>query len=98
VRALKRRSYLSKGFNGLGTGLSPAVGFAGLLDPTVYDFSIEDQPLVGILDTGFSANNPDLDYGRIQLGKDWVDGDNNPFFSDGEGNEHGTHTLGLNCC
>jgi murein DD-endopeptidase MepM/ murein hydrolase activator NlpD len=65
------------------------------LDPTLYDFSIEDQPFVGVLDTGFSGNNPDLDYSRIQLGKDWVDGDNNPLLADGEGNEHGTHTLGL---
>jgi hypothetical protein len=65
------------------------------IDSTIYDFPAEDQPFVGVLDTGFSGNNPDLDYSRIQLGKDWVDGDNNPLLADGEGNEHGTHTLGL---
>jgi hypothetical protein len=65
------------------------------IDATVYEFLLEDQPLVGLVDTGFSANNPDLDYSRIQVGKDWVDGDGDPFLSGGEGNEHGTHTLGL---
>lgn len=65
------------------------------IDAMIYDFPAEDQPFVGVLDTGFSGNNPDLDYSRIQLGKDWVDGDNNPLLADGEGNEHGTHTLGL---
>lgn len=56
---------------------------------------IINQPLVGIIDTGFSSENPDLDYDRIQLGKDWVDGDDNPLLSGGEGNEHGTHVAGL---
>lgn len=65
------------------------------LDLTSYNFPAEDQPLVGVIDTGLSANNPDLDYSRIQLGKDWVDGDDNPLLQTGEGNEHGTHTAGL---
>lgn len=55
----------------------------------------EDQPLVGIIDTGFSANNPDIDYSRITLGSDWIGGDSNPLLTPGEGNEHGTHILGL---
>ncbi len=55
----------------------------------------EAQPLIGIIDTGFSANNPDIDYSRITLGSDWIDGDANPLLSSGEGNEHGTHILGL---
>lgn len=73
------------------TYAEPPIG----VDPIAYNFSVEDQPFVGVLDTGFSGNNPDLNYDRIQLGKDWVDGDNNPLLSGGEGNEHGTHTLGL---
>ncbi|WP_017305805.1 S8 family serine peptidase [Spirulina subsalsa] len=58
-------------------------------------FQPEDQPLVGIIDTGFSADNPDLDYSNITLGRDWIDGDDNPLLSVGEGNEHGTHVLGI---
>lgn len=54
-----------------------------------------DQPLIGIIDTGFSANNPDLDYSQFILGQDRVDGDANPLLQPGEGNEHGTHILGL---
>ncbi len=60
-----------------------------------YDFPAEHQPLVGIIDTGFSGDNPDLDFDRIQLGRDWLAGDDNPLLQPGEGNEHGTHVLGL---
>ncbi|NEP13752.1 MAG: S8 family serine peptidase [Symploca sp. SIO2C1] len=55
----------------------------------------EDQPLVGIIDTGFSDNNPDIDYSNITLGQDFVDGDDNPLLAAGEGDEHGTHVLGI---
>jgi nucleoid-associated protein YgaU len=55
----------------------------------------EAQPLIGIVDTGFSANNPDIDYGRLLLGKDRINGDDNPLLAPGEGSEHGTHTLGI---
>jgi len=54
-----------------------------------------NQPLIGIIDTGFNGNNPDLDYRRFKLGSDRISNDNNPFLSPGEGNEHGTHILGL---
>ncbi|MGD2180498.1 S8 family serine peptidase [Lusitaniella coriacea] len=54
-----------------------------------------DQPLIGIIDTGFSTDNPDLDYSRILLGQDRIDGDDNPLLNSGEGNEHGTHVLGI---
>ncbi|MCL1473813.1 S8 family serine peptidase [Argonema antarcticum] len=54
-----------------------------------------NQPLIGVIDTGFSANNPDLDYRRFKLGSDRISNDGNPFLSPGEGNEHGTHILGL---
>ena len=63
--------------------------------PERFEFAQEAQPLVGIIDTGFAANNPDLNYENITLGYDWVDGDNNPLLAEGEGNEHGTHILGL---
>ncbi len=53
------------------------------------------MPLIGIIDTGFGANNPDIDYSRVTLGKDLVDGDDNPLLEVGEGNEHGTHILGI---
>lgn len=52
-------------------------------------------PLIGIIDTGFSANNPDLDYSRIILGKDWVDKDANPLLKIGEGDDHGTQILNI---
>ncbi|MEQ9368959.1 MAG: S8 family serine peptidase [Coleofasciculus chthonoplastes F3-SA18-01] len=66
-----------------------------LAEPVQYEFPQENQPLVGIIDTGFSDNNPDIDYSRISLGQDRIDGDNNPLMEAGEGNEHGTHVLGI---
>lgn len=54
-----------------------------------------NQPLIGVIDTGFAVNNPDIDYSRIILGQDWVDGDDNPLLEIGEGDEHGTLVLGL---
>ncbi|MFB2970221.1 S8 family serine peptidase [Aerosakkonema sp. BLCC-F183] len=63
--------------------------------PTSFDFPKANQPLVGVIDTGFSANNPDIDYSQITLGKDFVDGDDNPLLQSGEGSEHGTHVLGI---
>ncbi|MFP5273157.1 S8 family serine peptidase [Coleofasciculus sp.] len=66
-----------------------------LAEPVQYEFPQENQPLVGIIDTGFSENNPDIDYSRISLGQDRIDGDNNPLMEAGEGNEHGTHVLGI---
>ncbi|WP_072620283.1 S8 family serine peptidase [Spirulina major] len=53
------------------------------------------QTFVGIIDTGFAADNPDLDYDNIQLGSDFVDGDTNPLLDDAQGNEHGTHIAGI---
>jgi hypothetical protein len=60
-----------------------------------FDSPQSNQPLVGIIDTGFNANNPDIDYSRMILGRDRIDGDNNPLLQTGEGNEHGTHVLGI---
>jgi len=64
-------------------------------EPDSYEFPESDQPLVGAIDTGFSANNPDLDYDRITIGRDYLDGDANSLLQPGEGNEHGTHVLGV---
>ncbi|MBD1895739.1 PA14 domain-containing protein [Coleofasciculus sp. FACHB-129] len=71
------------------------VPVAKTVQPKRFEFVKADQPLVGVIDTGFSANNPDLDYSRIILGQDRVNGDANPLLSAGEGNEHGTHVLGI---
>jgi len=48
-----------------------------------------------VIDTGFARNNPDFDYSKIVWGKDYIDGDDDPLLNPGEGNEHGTHILGL---
>jgi Subtilase family len=58
------------------------------------DLSTRNQPLIGILDTGISRN-PDIDSTRITNLRDWVDGDNNPFLTPGQGSEHGTHVTGI---
>jgi len=60
-----------------------------------YSFNTADQPLVGVIDTGLNGSNPDIDYSRILLGKDWVGGDDSPLLETGETDEHGTQTLGL---
>ena len=51
------------------------------------------QPLIGIIDTGFAADNPNIDYSQIILGKDLIDKDNNPLLQPNEGNQHGTAIL-----
>ncbi|NJM63921.1 MAG: S8 family serine peptidase, partial [Oscillatoriales cyanobacterium RU_3_3] len=60
-----------------------------------FDFPVENQPTIGIIDTGFAGNNPDIDYSRITWGQDRVDGDTDPRIEPGQGNEHGTHVLGI---
>ncbi|MEQ8539146.1 MAG: S8 family serine peptidase [Coleofasciculus sp. D1-CHI-01] len=60
-----------------------------------YNFPTADQPLVGIIDTGFNDQNPDIDYNRIILGRDRLDNDDNPLLASQEGDEHGTHILGI---
>ncbi|RMG11029.1 MAG: DUF4114 domain-containing protein [Cyanobacteria bacterium J055] len=63
--------------------------------PERFDFPQAKQPLVGILDTGLAANNPDIDYGNITSGTDRVDGDADPLLQPGEGSQHGTHVVGI---
>ena len=53
-------------------------------------------PLIGLIDTGFSANNPDINYSRITLGSDFVARDSNPLLEPLEENgqsNHGTQML-----
>ncbi|TAE00446.1 MAG: hypothetical protein EAZ96_21185, partial [Oscillatoriales cyanobacterium] len=57
--------------------------------------SQKNQPLIGIIDTGFVANNPNIDYSQIILGKDVIDSDNNPLLQPNEGNQHGNTILGI---
>ncbi|WP_265578590.1 S8 family serine peptidase [Nostoc sp. LEGE 12447] len=60
--------------------------------------SEDAYPLIGIIDSGFSASNPDIDYSRLILGSDRIDGDDNPLFIDGymsDADEHGTRILGI---
>ena len=88
-----------------GSGLlnvAAAVGIAGVTKPLDVDvpvlsleFEQSKQPLIGVIDTGFNSQNPDIDYNRIILGRDLVDNDGNPLIETGEGNEHGTHVLGI---
>ncbi|NJR25941.1 MAG: S8 family serine peptidase, partial [Richelia sp. CSU_2_1] len=52
-------------------------------------------PLIGIIDTGFAADNPDLDYSKAMLGRDRTDNDSNPLVSDDAENEHGTAVWSL---
>lgn len=44
-----------------------------------YDFPPENQPLVGVIDTGFNKNQRDIDLSRITAGSDRIDGDKDPF-------------------
>ena len=53
----------------------------------------QNQPLIGIIDTGFVANNPNIDYSQIILGKDLIEGDNNPLLQPNQGNQHGDTIL-----
>jgi len=58
-----------------------------------YEFPLADQPLVGVIDTGFADIHPDID-GSILLGHDFVDGDNNPLLPlNTPDAEHGTKIL-----
>jgi hypothetical protein len=44
-----------------------------------YDFPLENQPLVGVIDTGFNKNQRDINLNRITVGSDRIDGDKDPF-------------------
>jgi Subtilase family/Domain of unknown function (DUF4114)/Bacterial pre-peptidase C-terminal domain/LGFP repeat len=65
------------------------------IETAQFDFPATNQPIIGVIDTGFAGNNPDIDYSRITWGQDKVDGDADPRIEPGKGNEHGTHVLGI---
>jgi subtilisin family serine protease len=65
------------------------------IETAQFDFPAADGPIIGVIDTGFAGNNPDIDYSRITWGQDRVDGDADPRLEPGKGNEHGTHVLGI---
>ncbi|MEG5053511.1 S8 family serine peptidase, partial [Microcoleus sp. B13-B6] len=77
--------------------INPAqnVGLNPVATATSFHSPKASQPLVGIISTGFNANNFDIDYSRISLGKDRIANDDNPLIKSGEGSEQGTHVLGL---
>ncbi len=60
-----------------------------------FDAAREFQPLVGIIDTGFAADNPNLDNNTIITGSDFIDWDDNPFLEAGEGDHHGTEVVNV---
>ncbi len=62
---------------------------------TRFEFPVENQPVIGIIDTGFAGNNPDLNFNNITWGKDYVSGDLDPTLAASEGSQHGTHILGV---
>ncbi|MEG5145350.1 hypothetical protein QUB27_21635 [Microcoleus sp. AT8-B6] len=53
----------------------------------------QNQPLIGIIDTGFTTNNPNINYSQIFLGKDLIEGDNNPLLQPNQANQHGDTIL-----
>jgi hypothetical protein len=55
----------------------------------------KSKPLIGIIDTGLAASNPDIDPYRIHLGRDYVAGDANPLLQPGTGSQHGTFITGI---
>jgi hypothetical protein len=59
------------------------------------NFPLKNQPAIAVIDTGFAKNNPDINYQRLISLVDRVGGDSDPFLAIGEGNQHGTHTLGI---
>jgi len=60
-----------------------------------FNVAREFQPLVGVIDTGFAADNPNLDYSNITTGFDFIDWDDNPLLADGEGDHHGTQVVNV---
>ncbi|HEY9639803.1 MAG TPA: S8 family serine peptidase [Coleofasciculaceae cyanobacterium] len=51
----------------------------------------QTHPLVGIIDTGFSATDPQVAHASLKLGRDRIDNDANPLITAGD--QHGTLVL-----
>ncbi|MCG9886032.1 MAG: S8 family serine peptidase [Cyanobacteria bacterium] len=60
-----------------------------------FEFTSESQPVIGIISTGFSGQNPDINFENIIWGKDYIDDDSDPTSMFGETRQQGTHTLGI---
>lgn len=75
-----------------GTGLLPTT-YSSILDADVDNLEgigAGGSPVViGSLDSGVDSDHPEFT-GRLILGKDWINNDNNPE----DDNGHGTHTIG----
>jgi hypothetical protein len=56
-------------------------------------FPSQEQPLIGVIDTGFSNNDTAIDYSRVILGRDYIDGDSNPLVSYPTAQVHGSNVL-----
>ncbi|MGL5083778.1 MAG: S8 family serine peptidase [Microcoleaceae cyanobacterium] len=65
------------------------------LSPNSLTLDYSSQPLIGVIDTGFNEDNPDIDISRVQLGGDYVDGDHHPLLPTGTESEHGTQILNV---
>ncbi|RFP61766.1 MAG: DUF4114 domain-containing protein [Limnothrix sp. CACIAM 69d] len=76
-------------------GASNLPGPLPIYTETQFEFPAENQPVIGIIDTGFAGNNPDFKFNNITWGKDYVSGDLDPTLAAGEGSQHGTHILGV---
>jgi hypothetical protein len=64
-------------------------------DALVGHGDLASSPLVGIIDTGFSAADLATYSGQIRLGHDYIDGDDDPLLQPGQGDQHGSHILNL---
>ena len=65
-------------------------------DPQISRFTaLSKEPLIGLIDSGFNANNPDIDRNRLIIGQDRVSQDDDPLLNSGEKGEHGTAMLGI---
>jgi hypothetical protein len=60
---------------------------------TTLDLPQKNQPFIGIIDTGFTATNPNINYSNIVLGKDVIDGDSNPLIQANQVKQHGDAIL-----
>ena len=58
------------------------------------EFTKEDQPLVGFIDTHITTGNSDINYSNITFDKDCIENDRDPAVI-GEDGIHGDHLLGV---
>ncbi|MEB3295221.1 MAG: S8 family serine peptidase [Synechococcales bacterium] len=68
--------------------------------PTLPQQPQQNQPLIGLIDTGIHEGNPQIDYNRLIAGYDYTDNDANPFLPpksaltpEDDYDDHGTQML-----